>query len=119
LLAPSDVYLDKENVVQPDILWVAEGSPSKWIDDKYLRGAPDLTVEIFSLGTVRRDRKDKFLLYEKFGVREYCMVDPEEKFLEIWELRDKLFTLVDVFGTTDTCKSPLLGEVDMKAIFPA
>src|SRR5256885_11123630 len=55
--APVDVYLDADNVVQPDILWVAEGSACKWIDDKYLEGAPDLTVEIFSPGTVRRDKK--------------------------------------------------------------
>src|SRR5262245_42353997 len=60
LISPVDVYLDESNVVQPDILWVAEGSKSAWFEDKYLQGAPDLVVEIFSPGSLRRDRKDKF-----------------------------------------------------------
>jgi Uma2 family endonuclease len=116
--APVDVYLDEENVVQPDVLWIAEGSVCKPVQDKYLQGAPDLIVEIFSPGTALRDKKDKFRLYEKFGVREYWMVDPDEQWLEIWQLKEAHFVLVDVFGTKDTCASPLLGKVDIKAIFP-
>jgi Uma2 family endonuclease len=117
LFAPVDVYLDDEHVVQPDVLWVAAGSSCTWFEDKYLRGAPDLVVEVFSPGTVRADRKDKFRLYEKFGVREYWMVDPDEKLLEIWQRKDGQFTRVDVFGPGDTCQSPLLGTVDVNAIF--
>lgn len=117
-LAPLDLYLDESNVVQPDIVWIAEGSTCIPIEGKYFKGAPDLVVEIFSPGTGRRDRKDKFRLYEKYGVREYWMVDPSEKLLEIWRLKDKQFILVDVFGPDDECKSPLLGDVNMKAIFP-
>ena len=117
-ITPVDVYLDESNVLQPDLVWVAEGSAAKSVDNKYLKGAPDLVVEIFSPGTVRRDKKDKFRLYEKFGVREYWMLDPDEKWLEIWLLKDSHFVLVDVFGPNDLCTSPLLGKIDMKAIFP-
>jgi Uma2 family endonuclease len=119
LYAPLDVYLDEENVVQPDVLWVAEGGACKPVADKYLSGAPDFIAEILSPGTALRDKKDKFRLYEKFGVREYWIIDPDELLLEIWELREGHFAFVDVFGPTDACKSPLLGEVDLKAIFPA
>jgi Uma2 family endonuclease len=94
LIAPLDVSLDESNVVQPDILWVAEGSKCTWFEDMYLQGAPDLAVEIFSPGSLRRDRKDKFRLYEKFGVREYWMIDADEKLLEIWQLQDGRFVLV-------------------------
>ncbi len=117
LFAPVDVYLDDENIVQPDVLWVAAGSTCTWVEDKYLSGAPDLVVEVFSPGTVRADRKDKFRLYEKFGVREYWMVDPDEKLLEIWQLPGGRFVLVDVYGPGDACQSPLLGAVDLSAIF--
>jgi len=117
-IAPVDVVLDELNVPQPDLVWVAEGSRCQSVDNKYLKGAPDLVVEIFSPGTVRRDIKDKFRLYEKFGVREYWMLDPNEKWLEIWQLKDAHFERVDVFGPTDDCTSPLLGKIDMKAIFP-
>jgi Uma2 family endonuclease len=118
LIAPVDVYLDDLDIVQPDIVWVAEGSHCTWVEDKHLRGAPDLVVEIFSPGSLRRDRKDKFRLYEKFGVREYWMIDADEKLLEIWQPQEGRFVLVDVFGPGDPCVSPLLGEVDVRAVFP-
>lgn len=117
--SPLDVYLDDTNIVQPDVLWIAQGSACTWVDgDKYLRGAPDLVVEVLSPGSVRFDRKDKFRLYEKFGTREYWIVEPQAKLLEIWQLQDAKFIRVDIFDPRDSCQSPLLGSVDMKAIFP-
>src|SRR5260221_8513185 len=53
ILAPMDVYLNDDNVVQPDLLWIDQNSTCKWIDGKYLSGPPDLVIEIFSPGTVR------------------------------------------------------------------
>src|SRR4051794_25235175 len=50
-LAPLDVYLDDLNVVQPDLLWVAANNTNIMIGDNFLRGAPDLAVEIFSPGS--------------------------------------------------------------------
>jgi Uma2 family endonuclease len=120
LVAPMDVQLDESNVPQPDIIWVAEHSACHWAGgDKYLQGPPDLVVEIFSPGTFRRDKKDKFRLYEKFGVREYWMVDPDEEILEIWTLRNGRFELIDVFGPADSCESPLLGTFDLTTVFMA
>ena len=116
--APLDVYLDEENVIQPHVLWVAQDNTHILVEDKRLVGAPDLTVEIFSPGTALRDKKAKFRLYEKFGVREYWMIDPVENMLEIWQLQDTHFVLVDVFGPNDVCTSPLLGQIDVKAILP-
>jgi Uma2 family endonuclease len=115
--APVDVYLDDKNVVQPDLLWIAPEGKCVPVAGQHLRGAPDLVVKVFSPGTARLDRKEKFRLYEKFGVREYRMVDPGEKLLEIWRLAEKRFTLVDVFGPDADCHSPLLGKVMVKAIF--
>ncbi len=54
--APVGVYLDDENVVQPDILWIGDNSACTWVEGKHLRGAPDLTVEIVSPGTIRHAR---------------------------------------------------------------
>src|SRR5574337_148219 len=81
--SPSDVYLDDLNVVQPDLFWVSgPRSPCKLGEDGYWHGAPDLVIEIFSEGTVLRDRREKFLLYQKFGSREYWMVDPSGSYIE-------------------------------------
>jgi Uma2 family endonuclease len=79
--APFDVRLgqalDREEdiltVVQPDISVVCD--PTR-LDEKGCLGAPDLIVEILSPATSRRDWKEKFSLYEEFGVREYWIVDP-------------------------------------------
>ncbi len=83
-----------------------------------LRGAPDLVIEVLSPGTARRDKKDKFSLYEKHGVREYWIIDPSEKLLEVWQLRDGRFSRLDVFGPGDPFTSLLLGPIDVKALLP-
>lgn len=65
-----------ETVVQPDLLVVCD--PAK-IDEKGIRGAPDLVIEILSNTTADRDLGEKLLLYEKHGVRCYLIVDPWSK----------------------------------------
>ena len=96
LLAPLDVYFDDENIVQPDVIWIAENSQCK-IEAKYLRGAPDLVIEVHSPGTVWLDKSAKFSLYEKHGVREYWMIDLEGQLAEIWFRQDNRFQRLGVF----------------------
>jgi Uma2 family endonuclease len=117
-IAPLDVYFDELNVPQPDVMWVAPDSPNCVILEKHLRGAPDLIVEVLSPGSVKNDRKIKFRLYEKHGVREYWMVDLSEQLIEVWQLQSGKFMLLDVYGVGEKFVSPLLGEVEVKAIFP-
>jgi Uma2 family endonuclease len=91
LSAPLDVRLPIENerdelvknVVQPDIIVVCE--PSK-LDKRGCRGAPDLVIEILSPHTSRKDRMIKFNTYEQFGVKEYWLVAPEDKTVEVFSL---------------------------------
>jgi Uma2 family endonuclease len=115
--APADIYLDEINIVQPDIFWIAENG--KCIEgEKYFRGAPDLVVEVLSPGTTLLDKRDKFLLYEKYGVREYWMLHPTEHYAEIWQLQAAKFVFMGVFGADDTFASSILGQpVVMTAIF--
>lgn len=116
-VAPVDVVLDM-NVVQPDLLWIApEGS--KCIPDagKRLRGAPDLVIEVLSPGNAYYDRRTKFKLYQQHGVREYWMIDPREKLVEVWVLREGKFELLDVFGENETFTSTLIGAVEVNAFF--
>lgn len=117
LCAPLDVYIDEYNVVQPDVMWFSAEKMAALHDAKYVKVASDLIVEVLSRGTARHDRREKFHLYEKIGVREYWTVDIEENLLEIWKLQDGHFALVNVFGIDDECQSPLLGKVSVRAIF--
>ena len=81
--APFDVRLfdtgedrpeDSENVLQPDLLVVCD---RERLDERGLRGAPTLAIEILSPSTLRNDRLVKFHMYERAGVPEYWIADPE------------------------------------------
>ena len=116
--APIDVYFDEANSVQPDIVWVAENSQC-FIGDKRLEGGPDLVIEILSPSTARRDKNKKFLLYQKHGVREYWLVDPQAQYIEVWRLEDGKFVPKGVFGPGDAFVVPVLDDksVDVGTIF--
>lgn len=118
--APMDVYFDDENIPQPDIIWVAEGSRCK-ITDKRLEGAPDLIVEIFSPGTVSRDKIGKFELYERYGLREYWMIDPNEAYIEVYRHEDGRFIRQGTYAPGSTFESAVLGgkSVTVAALFGA
>ncbi len=107
-IAPIEVYLDEKNIPQPDVLWVAENSQCV-VTEKRLEGAPDLVVEVFSPGTEKKDRKDKFLVYQRFGVREYWMIDADEEYVEVYQLEDGRFIRLGVFEPGETFASAVLG----------
>lgn len=77
--SPLDVRLDRDNytMVQPDLLVIC--SPQDYLHMKCLEGAPDLAVEILSPSTRSKDMILKLYKYEKAGVREYWIVDPEHR----------------------------------------
>ena len=89
-LAPYDVCLtglgDEDNtVVQPDVLIVCDESK---IDNKRCNGAPDMTIEILSPSTSKRDLLTKLVKYQKAGVREYWIVDPDSEIVNVHILKD-------------------------------
>jgi len=90
--APVDVVFDAQNVVQPDLLFIASANLSI-IKAPGVFGAPDLLVELISPSSVRRDRYLKKGLYARFGVKEYWIVEPGNKSLEIWKLQNQTFDL--------------------------
>jgi Uma2 family endonuclease len=76
--APFAVFLHNDDCtyLEPDISVICD--PSK-LDDKGCHGAPDLIVEIVSPSSVGHDYLLKYVLYEKAGVREYWVVNPQSK----------------------------------------
>lgn len=89
--APFDVRLPKDGepddridtVVQPDLVVVCDQSK---LDERGMRGAPDLVIEILSESTSKRDMGDKLRLYERHGVNCYIIADPWGKTLTIRNL---------------------------------
>lgn len=84
--APTDVILDAENVVQPDLLFVAKERLAIIDTTGGVHGAPDLVVEILSPSTVGRDQGVKRALYSRYGVRECWFVDPDTQSIEVLTL---------------------------------
>ncbi len=89
--APFDVRLyngskaaDKiDTVVQPDICIICDLSK---LDDKGCLGPPDFIIEIVSPGNSRKDVKEKFDIYQKYGVREYWIVNPNDENASVFVL---------------------------------
>ena len=88
--APFDVLFSEEDIVQPDIIFVANEN-RKIITKDNIKGAPDLLVEILSPGTSKRDLGIKKKLYAKKGVREYWIVDPERETVDVFKLKGREF----------------------------
>jgi len=110
--APFDVRLPIKSkkqdtaVVQPDICIVRDASK---LDDQGCNGAPDLIIEILSPTNAKYDLETKFHLYEEAGVQEYWIVQPQEKSVLIYELRN---------GEYAGLKPHTLGEVVHGNLFP-
>ena len=88
--APIDTVLSEADVVQPDIV-VALGRDDAVIRRECIEGVPDLVVEILSPSTAYRDRGLKLDLYQKAGVSEYWIVDPERKVVQQYVLTDGVY----------------------------
>jgi Uma2 family endonuclease len=81
-VAPFDVVLSNHDVVEPDLL-VILADQQDILTEKHVRGAPAILIEILSPGTRRRDETLKRDLYERAGVREYWMVDPDARTITV------------------------------------
>ena len=86
-VAPIDVIFAENDIVQPDLVFVAE-SRRHIIQDHAIVGAPDLVIEILSPSTATHDRNRKADLYACCGIAEYWMVDTETETIEIRKLGD-------------------------------
>ena len=93
MYAPMDVKLDEGNVLQPDILYITEERKKEIITDDRIEGAPDLVIEILSPSTAYYDLRQKKNVYEKYGVKEYIIIDPIEQSGEVYALKDGAYYL--------------------------
>ena len=90
-----DVYLTENDRVIPDAMIVCNKNNIK-LDG--IHGAPDLVVEVLSPGTAKNDKGYKKDLYEKSGVKEYWIIDPVPRSIEVYLLTDGKFALDEVYA---------------------
>lgn len=110
--APTDVRLSDVDIVEPDLLFVATGRLSI-ITPQYIQGPPDLVIEILSETTRRRDEVVKRKLYERFGVAEYWVVDPELETVKCYRLDFRRYILAGeyVLERNDRITTPLFPKL--------
>ena len=82
--APFDVILSDVDVVEPDLLYLSQQRLTEIETSPWVKGAPCLVVEIGSPSTRTRDVTVKRKLYERFGVEEYWVVDPELDSIDVY-----------------------------------
>lgn len=78
VVSPVDVYFDNNNILQPDIVFLTNRS-LKLVTAGKIMGTPELIVEILSPGNEKHDLEKKKFIYEKFGVKEYFIINPASK----------------------------------------
>ncbi len=121
--APFDVRLaataevkdeDVFTVVQPDISVICDHNK---LDDRGCNGAPDLIIEILSPSTASKDMKVKRNIYEKFGVKEYWLVHPDEKLIMIYQIgADNQYAKAEIFSEEDIVTSTVVPTLKISLI---
>ena len=89
--APLDVIFSRFDVVEPDLLYVSNERAPELLSGQYVTGAPDLVIEIGSPSTRSRDETIKRRLYERSGVTEYWVVDPEIDVIRVYRRTGERF----------------------------
>ena len=107
--APFDVVFSDVDVVEPDLIYVSL-ERLHILTSQHARGAPDLAVEILSPGTRKTDEVKKRQLYERFGVGEYWVIDPELNTIKVYRRVQDAFARVAELSAehADMLTTPLL-----------
>ena len=118
LHAPVDVVFgegSRRDVVQPDIVFVARARGAI-VTPAEVAGPPDLVIEILSPGTEDRDRGYKRTLYERSGVREYWIVDPNEASIDVFRQSSAGFEAPVRYGLGDHLVSAVVPDFRLPVV---
>ena len=116
-IAPFDMVLTTRRATQSDVVFIS--NERLGIIKERIMGAADLVAEVISPGSRRRDRIDKRDLYEQHDVREYWLIDPEAKTVEVLHLEAGTYRLVGRWHPGESARSRLLKgfEVPVSPLF--
>lgn len=116
-VSPLDVKLSGEkedtkefNVVQPDVMVVCDENK---ITERNILGAPDLVVEVLSPTNKSHDKVLKLNMYQKFGVKEYWIVSPEEEIVETYILNEQGMYTIKAYFFNDQIRVNILNDCNI------
>jgi len=113
--APLDVYLSNHNVFQPDVLFIATANLGILKKDG-VHGAPDIVVEVLSPSNAQLDRKTKRRVYARAGVKEFWLVDPALRQIQLSLFPADRARPVKLIEENESFASPLLPGLKLRAI---
>ena len=113
--APLDVYFSETDVYQPDILFIGK-KRSEIIGKTKIERSPDIVIEILSPSTAYYDLRKKFRIYEKFGVKEYWIVDPELKRIAVYENENSKYKVFSEAENEGSVSSAVLKGFEVELI---
>ena len=114
--APFDVVFTRFDVVEPDLLYLSQARAAEALTAAHVRGVPDLVIEIASPSTRQRDERIKRRLYEREGVSEYWVVDPDIDVIRVYRRNDNVFARPLEFSAEagDTLTTPLIEGLELR-----
>lgn len=111
---PFDVIFEENfNILQPDLLYVS--NKNKEIVQDWVRGVPDLTIEIVSPELIDMDTVIKKGIYERYGVPECWLVYPEKVCIEVYTLNNGNYSLLSSFSDQELVRSNVLDQLSFPA----
>ncbi len=106
---PFDTVLSAKDVVQPDLIYIT-ANRTDIITSKNVEGAPDLAIEVISPYSARKDRILRLNLYARAGIREYWLVNPQEKTVEVFTLSGNGYEKLGCFTPGTPIRSRILPD---------
>ena len=111
-IARFDVLLSEFNVFEPDLIYISKERAHQ-LNEKNLQGAPDLAVEILSPSTKKRDQRLKRDVYQRTGVQEYWLIDPDADVVEVLVRAGDAFEEPRRFNRGQTLTTELLPGLEL------
>ncbi|GIN87529.1 hypothetical protein J6TS2_39150 [Heyndrickxia sporothermodurans] len=108
---------DSKNIFEPDISIICDHSK---LDDRGCKGSPDVIIEITSPSTARKDKIEKFNKYEQARVKEYWIIEPNEKIVSVFTLQqNQRFGRPDMYTDEDKVKVSIFENlvIDLTLVF--
>ncbi|GAB7388755.1 Uma2 family endonuclease [Bacillaceae bacterium] len=113
--APFDVYFSEsgeyekpDDIVQPDIAVICDKNK---VVNQGCWGSPTIIVEVLSPSTALKDYNEKFRTYQKYGVKEYWIVDTANRMVHVYSLQDGRYTERTTYGENDELRSRVFDDL--------
>lgn len=110
--SPMHIILNEHVHYEPDLCFIANDRLAI-IEENYVSGAPDLVIEVISESNRSHDTVVKFNDYQRYGVKEYWLVDPRESHIRVFALEGSTYEALGIYAPGDRVQSRIFTGIDL------